>query len=82
MFRIKKINIFFLILTFLFLGKTGYGFGQEAPIQSQPLKDEIVSLRFGWNAPVNMATFGRNNKIWIVFDRPNRMDVETLKSEA
>ena len=45
-------------------------------------KDEIVSLRFAWNSPVNMAAFTRNGKIWIVFDRPERIDVETLKAEA
>ena len=45
-------------------------------------KDEIVSLRFVWNAPVNAAAFERNGKIWMVFDRPNRIDVNTLKNEA
>lgn len=45
-------------------------------------KDEIVSLRFVWNAPVNVAAFERNGKIWMVFDRPNIVDVATLKSEA
>ena len=45
-------------------------------------KDEIVSLRFVWNSPVNAAVFERNGKIWIVFDRPNRIDVNTLKSDA
>ena len=45
-------------------------------------KDEIVSLRFAWNSPVNMAAFTRNGKIWVVFDRPERIDVETLKAEA
>lgn len=49
---------------------------------SQPVKDEIVSLRFVWNTPVNIAAFERNGKIWMVFDRPNRMDVATLKKEA
>lgn len=44
--------------------------------------DEIVSLRFAWNAPVNMAAFERNGKIWLVFDRPNRIDVNMLKSDA
>ncbi len=45
-------------------------------------KDEIASLRFVWNAPVNIATFKRNNKIWMVFDKPNRVDVAALKKEA
>ena len=47
----------------------------------QPLKDEIVSLRFVWNTPVNIAAFERNGKIWMVFDRPNRLDVNALKQE-
>ena len=99
MFSIKKTNIFFFVLSFLFLETADYCFGQVSSSKAnatalseqaksvtssdnQTLKDEIVSLRFGWNAPVNMATFERNGKIWIVFDRPNRMDIETLKSEA
>lgn len=45
-------------------------------------KEEIVSVRFVWNAPVNIAAFERNGKIWLVFDKPNRLDINTLKSEA
>lgn len=44
--------------------------------------DDIVSLRFVWNNPVNMATFTRNGKIWIVFDHQNKFDVDVLKAEA
>ena len=44
--------------------------------------DRIASLRFNWNAPVNMAAFQRNDKIWIVFDRPNRFDAEALEKES
>ncbi len=44
--------------------------------------EEIVSVRFVWNAPVNIASFERNGKIWIAFDKPNRLDINTLKSEA
>lgn len=54
-------------------------FSKDKPVQP---KDEIVSLRFAWNTPVNMASFKRNGKIWIVFDRPNRFDLQNLKSEA
>ena len=45
-------------------------------------KDDIVSLRFVWNIPVNMATFTRNGKIWVVFDHQNKFDIDMLKSEA
>ncbi len=51
----------------------------ESPVIT---KDEIVSLRFIWNTPVNMAAFERNGKIWIVFDHQNRIDIETLKADA
>lgn len=43
---------------------------------------DIVSLRFVWNNPVNMATFTRNGKIWMVFDHQNKFDVDVLKTEA
>lgn len=46
------------------------------------VKDDIVSLRFSWNNPVNMAVFTRNNKIWIVFDHQNKFDIEILKADA
>lgn len=46
------------------------------------VKTSVASLRFSWNAPVSMAAFIRNNKIWIVFDRPNRFDAKQLKEEA
>ncbi len=45
-------------------------------------KNEISSLRFVWNTPVNVAAFERNGKIWVVFDRPNRLDIAALKAEA
>ncbi len=45
-------------------------------------EDKIASLRFNWNAPVNMAAFKRNDKIWIVFDRPNRFDAQSLEKES
>lgn len=46
------------------------------------IKDDIVSVRFAWNNPVNMATFTRNNKIWIVFDHQNKFDIDILKADA
>lgn len=42
----------------------------------------IASLRFAWNTPVSMAAFVRNNKIWIVFDHPNRFDINQLKADS
>ncbi len=52
------------------------------PLAAVAEKDEIVSLRFVWNTPVNVAAFERNGKIWIAFDRTNRVDVASLKAEA
>lgn len=54
----------------------------DEEIQNIAKKDDIVSLRFVWNTPVNMATFTRNGKIWIVFDHQNKFDIGVLKSEA
>ncbi|MBQ8677978.1 MAG: hypothetical protein IJ529_05880 [Alphaproteobacteria bacterium] len=45
-------------------------------------QDAIASMRFVWNAPVNVAAFTRNGKIWMVFDKPNTIDVAKLKEEA
>lgn len=42
----------------------------------------IASLRFVWNLPVNVASFVRNGKFWMVFDRVNSIDVNTLKEES
>jgi len=45
-------------------------------------KDSIVSLRFVWNIPVNVAAFERRGKIWVVFDRMNSINVMDLEQEA
>ncbi|MBR4106130.1 MAG: hypothetical protein IKK52_02380 [Alphaproteobacteria bacterium] len=45
-------------------------------------KDAIASLRFVWNSPVNVASFVRNGKIWMVFDKVSHFDVAILKKEA
>ena len=47
-----------------------------------PVNNDISSVRFTWNSPVNMATFTRNNKIWVVFDHQNKFDTEIMKAEA
>ncbi len=58
--------------------------GEASLFNNDPLppKDQIASLRFVWSNPVNAAAFERNGKIWMVFDRPNRLDTATLKKEA
>lgn len=54
----------------------------EAVIVQEKLTNSISSLRFVWNTPVNIAAFTRNGKIWMVFDRPNNVDINKLKEEA
>lgn len=45
-------------------------------------KTNIASLRFAWNVPVSIAAFERNGKIWMVFAKPNNVNVTSLKEEA
>ena len=49
---------------------------------SQTLKKRIASLSFAWNTPVNLASFERNGKLWLIFDHPQQINVENLKSTA
>lgn len=61
-------------------------FKTEAPVvtagNTTIPKNAISSLRFVWNTPVNIAAFTRNNKIWMVFDKVNNVDITKLKDEA
>ncbi len=50
--------------------------------KTQLSQDAVASLRFVWNTPVNIAAFERNGKIWLTFDKPNRINTENLKKEA
>ncbi len=55
------------------------------PAQQKSLTDkpyQISSLSFPWNMPVNMATFQREGKLWIIFDHPHATDIEELKGQA
>lgn len=45
-------------------------------------KPQIASLSFSWSHPVNMAAFERNGNIWVVFDKPQKIDIEELKKTA
>lgn len=38
-----------------------------------------LSLRFGWQEPVAAAVFSSGDHLWIVFDRPARVDLPQLK---
>lgn len=56
---------------------------EDSFVSSSKLQQNaIASLRFVWNTPVNIAAFERNGKIWIVFDKQNRINTENLKKEA
>lgn len=83
--NLKKIFFLFIGAGILSGNLFLQAFAAEPPIETpveEPAKDAIASLRFVWNTPVNIAAFERNNKIWIVFDKQNRINIENLKKEA
>ena len=45
-------------------------------------KPTLTSLNFAWNHPVNLAAFERNGNIWLIFDKPEMLNVEELKQSA
>lgn len=49
---------------------------------SQTQKKCIASLSFAWNTPVNLGAFERGGKLWLIFDHPQQIDVESLKKTA
>ncbi len=50
--------------------------------QVLPTTNQIASLSFSWNTPVNLAVFQRQKKLWIVFDHRQAIDVKELKKTA
>ena len=50
--------------------------------QVLPATNQIASLSFSWNTPVNLAVFQRQKKLWIVFDHRQAIDVKELKKTA
>lgn len=57
---------------------------KEAKIEKKdvPAQYEIASLSFPWNQPVNMAVFKRENKLWIVFDHSQTVNLDELRETA
>ncbi|MBE6459103.1 MAG: hypothetical protein E7010_04790 [Alphaproteobacteria bacterium] len=51
-------------------------------LPNQFQKPSLTSISFTWNHPVNLAAFERNGNIWLVFDKPETLDVEALKKSA
>lgn len=51
-------------------------------LPNQVQKPSLTSMNFAWNHPVNLAAFERNGNIWLVFDKPEALDVENLKKSA
>lgn len=51
-------------------------------LPNQIQKPSLTSVNFAWNHPVNLAAFERNGNIWLVFDKPETLDVEALKKSA
>ena len=50
-------------------------FGQ---ITTPAAVNEIVSLSFPWNIPVNLSVFNRGEYLWIVFDHSQALDMEEI----
>lgn len=44
--------------------------------------DTGFDLRFGWDEPVAAAVFRRGGALWLVFDKPTTVDVDTMRSVA
>ncbi len=58
---------------------------KRTPLGSPQLKKaptEIASLSFSWNFPVSAAVFKREQKLWIVFDRPQNVNIKELRRTA
>lgn len=55
-------------------------FGQIAA--TAPIEDEIVSLSFPWNVPVNLSVFKRGEYLWIVFDHSQNIDMAEILAET
>lgn len=51
-------------------------------LPNQFQKPTLTSINFAWNHPVNLAAFERNGNIWLIFDKPESLDVEELKKSA
>ena len=51
-------------------------------LPNQFQKPTLASMNFAWNHPVNLAAFERNGNIWLIFDKPEALDVEELKKSA
>ena len=58
---------------------------QSVPLSSpqmMPRLPKMASLSFSWNMPVSLAVFKRDEKLWIVFDRPMNLNLDELKKSA
>ena len=50
--------------------------GSGDPAQTAPL--DAVTLRFDWGEPVGAAVLRRAGFLWVAFDKPKELDIETL----
>jgi tetratricopeptide (TPR) repeat protein len=55
-----------------------------APVQesSSAANVKAVSLRLDWRAPVAAAVFRRAGNLWMIFDKPTKIDVAKLKTQG
>ncbi|MBT3992171.1 MAG: hypothetical protein HOE97_16715 [Rhodospirillaceae bacterium] len=49
---------------------------------SAPGNVQAVSLRLDWRAPVAAAVFRRAGNLWIIFDKPTKIDLAKLKAQG
>lgn len=53
-----------------------------AQIKAPVTEPQFASLSFAWNMPVSLAVFKRQNKLWIVFDHSQQIDIKELRNMA
>ncbi len=66
------------------------GYGHKAishneRLQNPQLQEEVpqtASFSFSWNIPVGAAVFKRENKLWIVFDHLQNVDIDEIRQAA
>jgi len=64
-------------------GAGGAASAGAAPAASAVTTDpNAIGIRIDWDEPVAAAVFRRVGNLWVVFDKPAKMDVENLRAAA
>lgn len=58
---------------------------QQAPLDARltveaTRREDEISIRFDWREPVAAAVYRRGTVMWVVFDRPRRIDVASVQA--